>query len=64
MGITKRLELHFEIGDGGERVRMKFEQDGWEPEEADMGVLDAIEERRKVCGDAWLPVRVFHGDGG
>ncbi|KAI5818078.1 NADP-dependent oxidoreductase domain-containing protein [Pyronema omphalodes] len=44
------------------RVKNNFDQDGWELEDADIAKLDAITERFKVCGDSWLPVRVFFGD--
>jgi glycerol 2-dehydrogenase (NADP+) len=27
-----------------------------------MKKLDSMPERFKVCGDAWLPIKVFFGD--
>lgn len=44
------------------RIVDNFRQDGWELSKEDIEKLDSIESRRKVCGDAWLPIRVFHGD--
>jgi len=45
-----------------ERIAKNFELDGWslEPEEVDQ--LDHLKDRFKVCGDAWLPGKVFFGD--
>ncbi|TGZ81386.1 putative glycerol dehydrogenase Gcy1 [Ascodesmis nigricans] len=44
------------------RVRENWGMDGWELREEDMRAMVGIKERRRVCGDAWLPVRVFLGD--
>ncbi|KEZ46784.1 GCY protein [Scedosporium apiospermum] len=45
-----------------DRIKANFEVDGWELTEEEIKRLDAIPERFKVCGDAWLPVKVFFGD--
>ena len=44
------------------RIQANFELDGWELDADDMKLLDSLPERFKVCGDAWLPVKVFFGD--
>ncbi|KAG9232063.1 NADP-dependent oxidoreductase domain-containing protein [Amylocarpus encephaloides] len=45
-----------------ERVEKNFELDGWELTEEEVKKLDGLKGRFKVCGDAWLPVKVFFGD--
>lgn len=45
-----------------ERIAKNFELDGWSLEDDEMQAIDAMPERFKVCGDAWLPVKVFFGD--
>jgi glycerol 2-dehydrogenase (NADP+) len=45
-----------------ERIETNFELDGWELTEEEMKKLDSMPERFKVCGDAWLPIKVFFGD--
>ena len=45
-----------------ERVRGNFQLDGWSLGEADVAKLDRLEPRFKVCGDGWLPIKVFFGD--
>lgn len=44
------------------RIAANYELDGWELEEEEVKTIDAFTERFKVCGDAWLPVKVFFGD--
>ncbi|OCK80643.1 Aldo/keto reductase [Lepidopterella palustris CBS 459.81] len=44
------------------RIEKNFELDGWELTEGEMQQLSSLPERFKVCGDAWLPVKVFFGD--
>lgn len=45
-----------------ERIEKNFELDGWELSEEEVQKLDGLTGRFKVCGDAWLPVKVFFGD--
>lgn len=45
-----------------ERIDTNFDLDGWELTEEEIGKIDGIQERFKVCGDAWLPMKVFFGD--
>lgn len=44
------------------RIKANFELDGWSLTDDEMQALNGIQERFKVCGDAWLPVKVFFGD--
>ena len=44
------------------RVESNFEVDGWTLTAEEMAELDGLPDRFKVCGDAWLPVKVFFGD--
>jgi len=44
------------------RIIANFDLDGWDLDEESMTKLSSLKDRFKVCGDAWLPVRVFHGD--
>ena len=44
------------------RIEKNFELDGWELSERDMNELSSLRDRFKVCGDGWLPVKVFFGD--
>lgn len=44
------------------RIEGNFELDGWELTDDEIKRLDSIKERFKVCGDDWLPVKVFFGD--
>lgn len=44
------------------RIQANFELDGWELENEETKAIDSLPERFKVCGDAWLPVKVFFGD--
>lgn len=45
-----------------ERIDANFELDGWSLTDEEMTQLSSIKDRFKVCGDAWLPVKVFFGD--
>jgi len=45
-----------------ERVEKNFELDGWELTDEEVKTLSSMPERFKVCGDAWLPIKVFFGD--
>ncbi|KAG6355622.1 hypothetical protein INS49_003584 [Diaporthe citri] len=44
------------------RIVANRELDGWSLTDEEVSALDGIQDRFKVCGDAWLPIRVFHGD--
>ena len=44
------------------RIESNFELDGWKLEPGEMAELDGLPDRFKVCGDGWLPVKVFFGD--
>lgn len=44
------------------RIMGNFELDGWELSAEEMKEIDSLPERFKVCGDAWLPIKVFFGD--
>jgi len=49
------------------RIEANFQLDGWELTPEEVTKLSSIPDRFKVCGDAWLPVKVFfneEGDGG
>lgn len=45
-----------------DRIAKNFELDGWSLDEGEMKLVDSLPERFKVCGDAWLPIKVFFGD--
>ena len=45
-----------------QRIQANFELDGWELTADEVKVVDSLPERFKVCGDYWLPVKVFFGD--
>lgn len=45
-----------------ERVEKNLELDGWKLDEEEMKQLDGLKDRFKVCGDGWLPAKVFFGD--
>ncbi|RQM05742.1 hypothetical protein DH86_00004109 [Scytalidium sp. 3C] len=45
-----------------ERIDKNFELDGWELTPEEIKEIDSMPERFKVCGDSWLPVKVFFGD--
>lgn len=44
------------------RIIANRELDGWGLTDEEVAALDSIQDRFKVCGDAWLPIRVFRGD--
>ena len=44
------------------RIESNFQLDGWELTAEEIKKLDSLPDRFKVCGDAWLPVKVFFGD--
>jgi len=44
------------------RIDKNFELDGWELSSQEVHELDNLPDRFKVCGDGWLPVKVFFGD--
>jgi len=44
------------------RIESNFGLDGWKLSDEEMKQLSALPDRFKVCGDAWLPVKVFFGD--
>lgn len=44
------------------RIQANFELDGWELTDEEQKTISSLPERFKVCGDAWLPVKVFFGD--
>lgn len=44
------------------RIEANFALDGWELTADEMNQLSNLKDRFKVCGDAWLPVKVFFGD--
>jgi glycerol 2-dehydrogenase (NADP+) len=45
-----------------DRIDANWELDGWELTEDEVKEIDGITERFKVCGDSWLPIKVFFGD--
>jgi len=45
-----------------ERIEKNFELDGWNLTDEEVKKLDGLKDRFKVCGDDWLPVKVFFGD--
>ncbi|KAI1630240.1 glycerol dehydrogenase Gcy1 [Exophiala viscosa] len=49
------------------RIESNFQIDGLELTSEEMQTLSSIPDRFKVCGDSWLPIKVFfneEGDGG
>ncbi|KAI5788386.1 NADP-dependent oxidoreductase domain-containing protein [Geopyxis carbonaria] len=44
------------------RVESNFDIDGWSLEDKDVEALSSLKDRFKVCGDSWLPIKVFFGD--
>lgn len=44
------------------RIEKNYELDGWKLDDDDLKTINNMKERFKVCGDAWLPVKVFFGD--
>ncbi|KAH6632228.1 Aldo/keto reductase-like protein [Chaetomium tenue] len=45
-----------------DRVKANFDLDGWDLTDEEVAKIDGIPDRFKVCGDAWLPIKVFFGD--
>lgn len=45
-----------------QRIQANFELDGWDLTADEVKVIDSLPERFKVCGDSWLPIKVFFGD--
>ena len=45
-----------------ERIEKNFELDGWNLSAEEISEMDNMKDRFKVCGDGWLPVKVFFGD--
>ncbi|EMR68537.1 hypothetical protein MGN70_014632 [Eutypa lata] len=45
-----------------DRIAGNFDIDGWSLTDEEVQKLDNLPDRFKVCGDAWLPVKVFFGD--
>ncbi|KAI1260562.1 aldo/keto reductase family protein [Xylariaceae sp. FL1019] len=45
-----------------ERIEANFALDGWSLTEDEMTKLSNLKDRFKVCGDGWLPDKIFHGD--
>ena len=44
------------------RIQSNFQLDGWELSAGEMEQLSSLKERFKVCGDGFLPVKVFFDD--
>lgn len=44
------------------RIVENYGAEGWELEKEDVEKLSNIKNRYKVCGDSWLPIKVFTGD--
>lgn len=44
------------------RIESNFDINGWELTEEEIAKLNNLADRFKVCGDSWLPVKVFFGD--
>jgi len=45
-----------------ERIVANYALDGWSLSDDEIARIDAIPDRFKICGDSWLPVKVFFGD--
>jgi glycerol 2-dehydrogenase (NADP+) len=45
-----------------DRIEANWQLDGWNLTEQEVETIDGLKDRFKVCGDAWLPVKVFFGD--
>ena len=45
-----------------ERIEANFALDDWYLTDEEMSALSNLKGRFKVCGDNWLPVKVFFGD--
>lgn len=44
------------------RIQANFDIDNWDLTAEEIAKIDSITTRHKVCGDAWLPAKVFFGD--
>ncbi|KAK3687575.1 NADP-dependent oxidoreductase domain-containing protein [Podospora appendiculata] len=44
------------------RIEANWNLDGWSLTEEELAKIDAIPDRFKVCGDDWIPIKVFFGD--
>ena len=44
------------------RIQGNFDINGWELSADEISQLDNLKDRFKVCGDDWLPIKVFFGD--
>lgn len=44
------------------RIESNFELDGITLDDEEMKQLSSLPDRFKVCGDDWLPIKVFFGD--
>ncbi|KKA28384.1 hypothetical protein TD95_000167 [Thielaviopsis punctulata] len=44
------------------RIAANRDIDGWSLTEAEVKEIDGLPDRFKVCGDDWIPIRVFFGD--
>lgn len=45
-----------------DRIVANFDLDGWNLDKEDVEKLNNLKDRFKVCGDSWLPIKVFFGD--
>ncbi|CRG85151.1 hypothetical protein PISL3812_02276 [Talaromyces islandicus] len=45
-----------------ERIEKNYQLDGWDLTPEELEQLSNLKDRFKVCGDAWLPIKVFFGD--
>lgn len=45
-----------------ERIEKNYQLDGWDLTPQELEQLSNLKDRFKVCGDAWLPIKVFFGD--
>ena len=44
------------------RIEANFQLDGWELTDEEVNTVSHLKDRFKVCGDGWLPVKVFFGN--
>ncbi|TKA78363.1 hypothetical protein B0A49_00696 [Cryomyces minteri] len=44
------------------RIEASFELDGWELSFEEVRQLSSLKDRFRVCGNGWLPVKIFFGD--
>ncbi|RYO95519.1 hypothetical protein DL764_007679 [Monosporascus ibericus] len=67
----QQILLHWGIRNGWDvipksvnkdRISGNFDIDGWSLTEDEMQKLSNLPDRFKVCGDDWLPIKVFFGD--